>query len=265
MVLRDRWQLFDVAALILTFALLAWACVSKRLTYSRNLAASALFLIAVFLLLPRIVFGSAYADMRLAPYIFMIALIGIRIPEAAGRRFSQGLALAGLAFVLVRTGGTTVSMYLYDRSYDRELAALDHVPWGARMVSFVGRPCTEEWAMSRRLHLPAMAIVRRHAFSNDQWTMVGAQLLNVHYRQGWPYIRDPTMVVTARRCPREFWRTLDTSLATFPRDAFDYVWIMDPPEYDRSLTDGLIEVWRDGRSVLYRVDRSKPPELPDAL
>jgi hypothetical protein len=262
MVLRDRWRLFDIAALAIAFGLLGWTCVARRLTFSRNLAASALFLIVVFILLPRIVFGSAYADMRLAPYLFMIALVGIRIPEAAGQRFSQVLAIAGLAFVLIRTAGTTASMFLYDRSYDRELAALDHVPVGARMVSFVGRPCIEEWAMSRRLHLPAMAIVRRHAFSNDQWTMAGAQLLQVRYSAGRPYIRDPTEVVTARRCAHEYWRTLDTSLVTFPRDAFDYVWILDPPDYDHSLTAGLIEVWRDGRSVLYRVDRSKPPPIP---
>ena len=61
--------------------------------------------------------------------------------------------------------------------------------------------------------------------------------------------------------PRLVDQSLDTSLATFPRDAFDYVWIMDPPDYDQSLTLGLIEVWRDGRSVLYRVDRSQPLEL----
>ena len=265
MALRDRWRLFDIAALGLVFALLAWTCISRRLTYSRNLVASTLFLVAVFVLLPRIVFGSAYADMRLAPYLFMIALIAIRIPETAGQRFSQALALVGLAFVLVRTAGTTTSTFLYDRSYDRELAALDHVPWGARMVSFVGRPCIEQWAMSRRLHLPAMAIVRRHAFSNDQWTMAGAQLLQVRYRAGWPYVRDPTEVVTAQRCAHEYWRTLDTSLATFPRDAFDYVWIIDPPDYDPSLTAGLIEVWRDGRSVLYRVDRSQPQASPETL
>lgn len=257
MVLRDRWRAFDLLALLIAFGILAWTCVSKRLTFSRNLVASTVFLMVVFVVLPRVVFGSAYADMRLAPYIFMIALIAIRLPEPTGRRFSQALAFAGLAFVLIRTGGTTASTYLYDRAYDRELAALDHVPWGARMVSFVGRPCEEQWAMSRLLHLPALAIARRHAFSNDQWTMAGAQLLQVRYREGAPFIRDPTEVVTARRCPREYWRTLDTSLATFPRDAFDYVWIMDPPEHDEALAAGLIEVWRDGGSVLYRVDRSK--------
>ncbi|HTU10108.1 MAG TPA: hypothetical protein VMG08_04340 [Allosphingosinicella sp.] len=257
--LRDRWKAFDLTSLGLAATVILGAFAVPRITYSRNLLASTLFLIAVFILLPRIVFGSAYADMRLAPYLFAIALVAIRVPQRVDKRLVQALGIAGLAFFLVRTGGTTVSMYLYDQRYDRELAALDHVPRGARMVSFVGRPCVETWAMTRLLHLPALAITRRHAFSNDQWTMAGAQLLNVRYRAGWPYIRDPTMVVTARRCPREFWRSLDTSLATFPRDAFDYVWLIDPPAHDPYLTTGLIEVWRDGTSVLYRVDRSPPP------
>src|SRR5690606_4671433 len=107
----------------------------RRVVYSRNLFASALFLIAVYILLPRVVFGSAYADMRLAPYLFAIALVAIRFNAGASRRLMHVVAIAGLAFVLVRAGGNTVSAWRYDRSYDRELAALDHVPRGARMVS----------------------------------------------------------------------------------------------------------------------------------
>ena len=201
MALRDRWEWFDIGALILVVLLLLFALVNRRLTFSRNLVASALFLAIVFVLLPRIVFGSAYADMRLAPYVFAIALVGIRFRDGAGFRFSRAMAIAGLAFLLVRTGGTTASMSLYDRSYDRELAALDHVPHGARLVSFVGRRCIEPWAMSRLLHLPGLAIVRRHAFSNDQWTMAGAQLLDVRYKPGWPFIRDPTQIVTRLPLP----------------------------------------------------------------
>jgi hypothetical protein len=159
--------------------------------------------------------------------------------------------------VLVRTAGTTISMWLYDRAYDRELAALDHVPPGARLVSFVGRPCVEPWAMSRLLHLPGLALVRRGAFSNDQWTMEGAQLLDVRYRAGWPFIRDPTQIVTRRRCPREIWRPIDMSLAYFPRDAFDYVWLITPPAHDHRLLAGLRPVWRSGTSVLYRVERGE--------
>ncbi len=263
MALRDRWEWFDVGALALCVLMLLWSIVDRRMSWSRNLAASFLFLAIVFVLLPRIVFGSAYADMRLAPYLFAIALIAIRLPERADYRFARMIAVAGLGFMLVRTAATTASQWLYDRSYDRELAALAHVPHGARLVSFVGRNCREPWAMSRLLHLPAMATVRHHAFSNDQWTMAGAQLLEVHYWAGWPFIRDATQVVTRRRCRGEVWRTIDQALATFPREAFDFVWLIEPPPYDLRLTRGLQPIWRGGRSVLYRVvDRRPLPAAP---
>lgn len=264
MVLRDRWEIFDLASLAIVCLLLVWTVFSRKMTYSRNLAASVLFLSIVFVLLPRIVFGSAYADMRLAPYLFAIAAAAIRLKPGASDRFARTMALAGLAFFLVRMGATTASLWLYDRSYDRELTALRHVPYGARMVSFVGRDCREPWAMSRLLHLPAMAIVRRHAFSNDQWTMPGAQLLQVRYWSGWPFMRDATQVVTRRRCRGEAWRTIDMALATFPRKAFDYVWLITPPPYDPTLTAGLRPVWRSGNSVLYRVvDRTPPAPSKD--
>ena len=259
MVLRDRWEIFDTVSLGIAAAILIYALVSRRLSYSRNLAASTIFLSLVFVMLPRIVFGSAYADMRLAPYLFAIGLVAIRYPEGTGRRLAGLLGVAGLTFFLARTSGTAVSMWLYDRSYDRELAALDHVPEGARMVSFVGRSCVEPWSMTRLLHVPGMAVVRRRAFSNDQWTMAGAQLLTVRYNEGWPFIRDPSQVVTRFRCGHEVWRPINVALANFPRDAFDYVWLIQPPPYDANLTKGLQPVWRNGRSVLYRVvDRAQP-------
>lgn len=262
MVLRDRWQWFDIGALVIVWLLLVCSILDRRMTWSRNLIASVLFLSIVYVLLPRIVFGSAYADMRLAPYLFAIAIIAIRFKENATLRFQRWIAIAGLAFILVRTGGTGYSMWLYDQRYDRELAALEHVPHGARMVSLVGRPCTEAWAMTRLLHLPAMAIVRKHAFSNDQWTMAGAQLLSVRYRPGWPFVRDATQIVTQQRCPREWWRSVDMALALIPRDAFDYVWMIDPPRYDPELVEGMTPIWRSGTSVLYRIESNAKSDTP---
>ena len=260
MVLRDRWEWLDMTALVLVALLLLWALLSRRMTYSRNLAATALFLSIVFVLLPRIVFGSAYADLRLAPYAFAIALVAIRMTPRAGDRFTRALAIAGLAFFAVRTTASTASAWLYDRSYDRELAAIRHIPEGARLVSFIGRPCREHWSMSRLLHLPGLALARRHAFSNDQWTMPGAQLLQVRYLAGWPYVRDPTQVVTLRRCRGEAWRPVSRALVEFPRHAYDYVWLIQPPPFDSRLLAGLEPVWRDGTSGLYRVvDRRQPP------
>lgn len=259
MVLRDRWKLFDSISAGIALAVIVETLRSSRLEFSRNLAASALFLLLVFLMLPRIVFGSAYADMRLAPFIFAVALIGIRPTDLAGLRFLRTVALLGMAFMLVRTAGTTLSFWLYDQTYDRALTALDHVPRGARLVSFVGSPCRSQWKMSRIEHLPAMAIVRREAFSNDQWTMAGAQLLKVHYPAGGRFVRDPSQLVTDRPCKGEYWLTLDETLRRLPRNAFDYVWLLEPPVHDESLTGGMVPIWRSGTSVLYRIVHEPTP------
>ncbi len=251
--LRDRWEIFDVASLIIAGLLVLTAIVYRKLEFSRNLVGSFFVLALVYILLPRIVFGSAYADMRLVPYLLAVAIIAIRMRQHVSLGAARATACLALLFMVVRFAGTTVSFWLYDRAYDRNLAALDHVPAGARLVSFVGRRCGDPWATTRLEHLPALAIVRRHAFSNDQWTMAGAQLLSVDYPEGGRFVRDPSQIVTATKCPREQWLTIADALRRFPRRAFDYVWLINPPPYDPALTQGLKPVWREGTSVLYRV------------
>ena len=267
MVLRDRWLGFDVASTAILYLVLFKGFRDPSIEYSRHLGLSALFLCLVYLLLPRVVFGSAYADMRLAPFAVAVAVIAIRPRRGLSSRGATTLAAAGLAFVVVRMVATTWSFAAFDASYGRELAALDHLPRGARLVSFVGETCHNQWTMSRLEHLPALAMVRREAYTNDQWSMAGAQLLTVRYRAADHYAHDPSQIVTAVQCPREFWRPIDRSLAHFPRDAFDYVWLIRVPPYDRALEQGLVPVWRGaGTSALFRVDHRVPaPEMPGTL
>ncbi|HEX8578996.1 MAG TPA: hypothetical protein VF655_05305, partial [Allosphingosinicella sp.] len=260
MILRDRWYWWDEASLallglLLLMPILLW----RRLEYSRNLAASAIFLAIVFVCLPRIVFGSNYADMRLAPFVLAVAVLAIRYRPAWTGRAGGAFAVIGLSFFAARIAGNTVSFWQYDRAYDHELAAVAHIPREARLVSFVGVPCRRQWRMSRLEHLPALALVRRDAFSNDQWSMSGAQLLTARYPSPnhW-FSRDPSQQVLARHCRGERWLTLDESLAMFPRGKFDHVWLINPPPYDPALTNGLQEVWRSGQSVLYRVADRRP-------
>jgi hypothetical protein len=228
---------------------------NRRTEYSRNLAASAIVLLLMFALLPRIIFGSAYADMRLVPYMIAVAVLAIRFRPGASLRYTRIILAAGLAFFLVRTGASTVSFWLYDRTYNRELKALDHVPVGARMVSLVGEVCGNRWRQSRLHHLPGLAIVRREAFSNEQWVMAGAQLLSVHFREGLPFVRDPSQIVVPKKCKGEAYRPINQAIAQVPRDAFDYVWIINSPQVEEGLTKGLEPVWRSGRSTLFRVER----------
>ena len=258
--LRDRWEWFDLGALALVTLLLLRAAWSPRLQFSRNLLASVIFLSIVFLCLPRIMFGSAYADMRLVPYLFAVAILAVRLKPRAGPRFAAALAGLALLFVGVRLAGLTYSFALHDRRFDAELAALKRVPRGARLVSFVGRPCREGWMQGRTGHLPGLATVRRHAFTNDQWQLPGGALLTVRYAPAGWFMRDPSQIVTPRKCTQESWLSLDDSLKTLPRDAFDYVWLIRPPFHDQRLLVGLQPIWHNGHSVLYRVfDRAPPP------
>ncbi|HEX9953809.1 MAG TPA: hypothetical protein VGB48_01160 [Allosphingosinicella sp.] len=263
MALRDRWRIFDVATLSALLLLVYMAIRSPRIEFSRNLVASALFLFLVFLILPRIVFGSAYADMRLAPYMIAVVVIAIRFKSAAPISFLRAFALAASLFLVIRLGATTVSYWMFDKAYDRELAVMPRIPYAARLISFVGTSCDRPWKMSRLEHLSAMALVRRRAFSNDQWATAGAQLLRVHYPVAKGWRSDPSEIVIERRCKGEPWRPVDEAFNNFPRAAFDYVWLINGPAINPAALRGLQPLWRQDNSVLYRVvDRTQPAPWP---
>ena len=254
--LRDRWQAFDLAALAVVVGLIFVALRNPLLGWSRNLAASALVLLAVYVLLPRIIFGSAYADMRLTPYLFAIAVIAIRPKATASPRFLTTLAAIGLVFFGTRIAAHTASMGIASARYDRALVALDHIPRGARVAAFTRRTCGIEWSTNRMEHLSALAIIRRQGFSNDQWDVSGANLMLITKSDAPGFAVDPSQLVVAQKCGRSApWMTPDEALAKLPRAAFDYVWLIDPPRYDVRLTTGMTPVWRDGSDALYRIDR----------
>ncbi|MFM7028171.1 MAG: hypothetical protein ACKOXK_05795 [Chakrabartia sp.] len=251
-VLRDRWSTFDQLSLILLLLVLfgalgRWAWQWQRPS-GLPLALAALVLALFYLLLPHALLGSAYADMRLLPYMLAVAVLAIG-PMLSG---ASPVAVAALAFYGLRLGATTYSMVLYNESYRAEVGAIDHLPAGARVVALVGKPCAPEWAVHRLDHLPSLAIIRRHAFVNDQWQAAGAQLISVRYRATAPFLADPSQFVVEPRCERPERRAFGRAIALIPRDAVDYVWVIQQPDAPADMT-GLVPVWRAGRSALYRV------------
>jgi len=259
MMLRDRWMAWDLAGATVLFLILFKGVRDERIEYSRMLGLSALFLGSLFVLLPRIVFGSAYADMRLVPFAVAVAVIALRPRPGLSQRGAATLAMLGLAFFGARLAATTWSFLLYDGSYQRALAIIDRVPMRARVVSFVGRRCADDWAYTRLEHVPALLMERRLAYTNDQWSMAGAQLLTARYVAAGRFAHDPSQVVTFDKCRGEWWRPLRVSLNNFPRDAFDYVWLVRAPGLDPAWLKGLTPVARNAESTLYRVtDRTQP-------
>ena len=263
-VFRDRWKQWDVASIGVLILVLIEALRNPRLGFSRNLAFSALVLLAVFIALPRIIFSSAYADMRLMPFLFAVALIAIRFRSDTHRRTAAILAVLGLTFFLARITGTTVSYAMAAQDQRSKLVALDHIPMGARVATLVGQACVDWWNMPRSSHLGAMVIVRRQGFSNDQWDIVGSNLLSVTYKEPGVFASDPSEIVRPNNCRiRNAWRIsngrllgdwqVDEALRRFPHRAFDYAWFINVPPHDPKLTKGMTPVWKGSGSVLYRL------------
>jgi hypothetical protein len=250
--LRDRWKWFDIGSLAAAALAFLYAIFSRKLTLSRNLAFSAIVLAVCFAILPRIIFGSAYADMRLVPYLMAVALLAIRFRGAPDRRTAQVLAVLGLVFFATRTAANTISLGIAANDQSAKLQAVDLMPRGARVISMVGMPCQEYWPMLRNGHLGAMVIVRREGFSNDQWLLEGVNLLDLKYRAAGYYAADPSQLVRPNRCRDPLHRMIDVSLAALPRADFDYVWLIDVPPYDPATVADMKPVWRGPGSILYK-------------
>jgi hypothetical protein len=256
MALRDRWKGWDLASLAICAAVFLFAIANRifgrSLTLSRNLAFSAIVLLVVYLLLPRIIFGSAYADMRLVPYAIAIALLAIRFRDGARPRFVSAFAIAALAFAVVRLGSNTVSLAMASNEQQAQLAALDYVPMGSRVATLVGDPCGYSWPLPRDSHLGAMVVVRRQGFSNDQWVMEGLNLLDLKYWAAGHFAADPSQRVRREGCAAGPLWTINKALAVVPESAFDFVWLVDPPPFDPALTNRFELVWRGPGTFLYR-------------
>ena len=123
------------------------------------------------------------------------------------------------------------------------------------MLSLVVRPCGNDWSTERLDHLPALAIVRRDAFTNDQWTVDSAQAMTVIKPGVGRYGNDPSQLVYPKGCRGEG-SDLDVAAREFNRDAFDHVWVLN----GRVSAPDLERIWSNGHSTLYRVVRGKESE-----
>jgi len=270
---RDRWLFWDSIAVGVAVVLLASALFDKHLSFSRRLAIPSAVLALIFVLLPSEVFGSAYADMRLIPFVLMLAVVAIRPRDTTNHATIQRLAVLGTVFVGLRLTGNAVSYWIADNETTSELTAIKYIAPGSSVLSLVGDSCGKIWAMPRHSHLGSMVIVRKQGFSNDQWQIPGAQLLRVTYMKARPFDADPSEITISGDCKKRIlanaaklagvsaaavyvqrkYRTTDEALEEFPRDAFDYVWLIRPEGYTAPPPADLRPIWSGRSSWLFQV------------
>lgn len=76
-VFRVQWVIVDTASLFVVVCLIYWAIRDKAAAFDIRMGIAALLCLASFMLLPMQVFGSMYADVRLAAYVLLTALLAI--------------------------------------------------------------------------------------------------------------------------------------------------------------------------------------------
>ena len=149
---------------------------------------------------------------------------------------------------------TAYGFAAYDADYRQQLAALDRVHAGAKVLTLVEHTCLREsWRTPRTDHIASLASVYKGAWTNDNWAVPGLHMLQPKFRPAANYNADPSSFVWSRGCSGgKLLRGIDGAMARAPLDQVDYVWLIDtgaPGHHDPRLA----EVWRSGESVLYAV------------
>lgn len=273
--MRDRWIVWDAFSVAVLLILLGSAIFDKHLELSRKLAIPAIALLTAFLLIPFYVFSSAYADTRLVPLMLMVAVIAIR--QRDGASSNQGrIAALGVGFLILRLAGNTLSFSQADVEARERLQALEYIPKGSAVLTLVRMDCGEDWDLPRYSHLAGFVISRKRGFANEQWQLPGSQLLTVRYKAAGAFQYSDSKNVFSRNCLVGFAKlnanggvsrpkrsiseiqtrppvSTETAIREFPRDAFDFVWMIQPPDFDMKARPGLVRIWRGKDSVLYRI------------
>jgi hypothetical protein len=247
--LRDQSLWLDVVSLTFASILILVGLRERALRIHPALGLAAACFLGLILLLPGRMFGSAYADVRLWPIFFMVALAAIAPVNLAWRPAS---VIAGLAIGLftLRIAVMSAGFTAYDRDYVRHLHALDYVPQGASVAVLTPAGC-QGWRHTRLEHLGSLAIVRRNAFVNTQWDIPGAQLLTPLRGRGTAFNADPSEKVDREPdCSAPVAPALTQKIQQIPRDRFDYVWLLgfDAP---RLVEPDLRLLYSDERTALY--------------
>ena len=249
---RTKWIGLDLASVFFVYGLLIWAAFSKSTGFDRRLGIAALLCFAFVLILPTMVFGSAFADMRLVPYALAIALVAIA-PDRLNAKTLQVVSLIAFAFFAGRSITTAAAYIQQDKQMAEVVPALDAIPIGARVAFFVVKPCDLLWAPPVFDHAAGLVLARRSAFVNDQWQQPGVNPLIVHYPAAGRYANDPSQLVRPDRCNREYRPSISSALNDLPRGAFTHVWIVGELSGLKSPPAGFVPVPHAGKGLLYAI------------
>jgi hypothetical protein len=242
------------------FGLVYFGLRSPRIARDRRMVAAAALCLLAFLLLPLRLFGSFYADMRLVPYMTIVALLAFD-DRPLRERSRRWLTIAAVAFLAVRIGLTTATYVERERSLNSHLEALQAIPEGARVATLVSLPCPSDWELPLLTHIGGVAIARKHVFANDQWATGGVNLLSVHYPPAGAFAYDSSEMTYPRHCGENA-PTMEQAVAALPVHAFTHLWVLGVPPREQPSGARYTPVWQGPDSAVYRIGKPDAVERP---
>ncbi len=268
--IRHGDMALDIGLALIVYAVLLGLLVTKRVRILPAMAVSAAFVAVAWALMPSAMFRSFYADMRLTPMMLIAGILALTWSGSAAA--AARVAWVGVALFVAQLALVSIGWAKQDQAYERHLQALDHVPAGSRLLalmpqwSFRAPPwlCgADSWRLDALSHLPDLAIVRRDAFVNTQWARAGSQLLVVRYNRDTRYHADPSQfVIVGAGCRGSHKPAMRKILDEFPRERFDFVWLLRTSQGLPSLPGWLERVYADEDSALYRISVKQLGQMP---
>jgi hypothetical protein len=257
-ILREQYQYWDIFSsfVLLILAVATFLFGGRTLIVPISIVAALYFL--AFLICPDGLFGGSFADRRLVPYSAMLALLSIGVSDhilVDKRQRTQVsiVALLAVIFFVARIAVTTLVWHDVAGTLNAHLALLNEIPEHSRVFSLLVEPCQKEWPRGRLDHIQQLAIPLRRSMTNGQFQEGNLNQVGVLFRERSGF--DPNMGAAVHRdgCQPPSSFSFQSAISLFPREKFEYVWLVADAELPPFDTSGLLLVDSVAFDRLYRI------------
>ncbi len=178
--MRGTLQYVDYATTILVCLILAGSLAFRR--WDWRLGWAAVMMLAASLAMPRHIFGGDLVDARMISAGLMVGCMSL------AWKAPRWLVLAAAALFAGRLGYTTMDWSRDSRATVEMLKALDGLPPGVQIASYM---VTErrEWGYNSQEHICGYAVVRKDALINCNFALPGIHMMTI--KDGGDFFRDP--------------------------------------------------------------------------
>lgn len=245
-------DLVPLASMLLVAAVTVWPK-SPLWTQRGPLLVAGLVLLVAFVLIPRMLFNSAYADIRVLPAMAALLLLAVR---PSSREAGWVVAILATAVLLLRVGTIAWSGRLAATQIEERLAVTAKVESGSRVLILQSKPrSSNRWSLHRGSMIGGLLIADRGVFANSLWSLGETGLLEHRADAPDGFDTDPSHLVRLDDSGPPRYRTYEEALADFPRDEFDYLWLIDVPVDVAARDPALVQEARADHAALFRIAR----------